>query len=151
MGEPVKSIVPAENVKDYSGIIYWNSFEVILEHWNMSITGSATETWYEYVRDRFGPFDRALFVNCGNGWVERALFQSGTIRSAVGFDINGELLSQAREEALQLGMPSHYVVADCNIFDATTLGKFDLIVNYAAMHRVVYLNRITQQIAEMLN
>src|SRR5271157_412713 len=101
MGEPVKSIVPAENVKDYSGIIYWN----------MSITGSATETWYEYVRDRFGPFDRALFVNCGNGWVERALFQSGTIRSAVGFDINGELLSQAREEALQLGMPSHYVVA----------------------------------------
>jgi SAM-dependent methyltransferase len=149
--EPVKSVIPSENFQYYGNTIYWNSFEPTVEHWNVTITGSPTKTWSEHIRDKFGPFDRALFVNCGNGWVERDLFKSGTIRSAVGFDISDALLRQATEEASLIGMPSRYIVADCNVFDPTELGEFDLIVNYAAMHHVAYLNRITQKIAGMLN
>jgi SAM-dependent methyltransferase len=150
MGESAKSVVPGESFQYYDGTIYWNNFEPIVDHWNVAITGSSTTCWYEYIRDHFGPFDRALFVNCGNGWVERDLFRFGAIRSAVGFDISSDLLSQARQEAAKIGMPSQYLVADCNIFDLTVLGQFDLIVNYAAFHHVAYLNRMTEKIAAAL-
>jgi SAM-dependent methyltransferase len=150
MGEAGPSVVPSKEFQYYGNTIYWNNFEAVVEHWNISMTGNVSVSWYEHIRDRFGPFNRALFVNCGNGWVERDLFNAGTIRSAVGFDISGELIQHAREEASLLGMPSQYLVADCNIFDPTELGRFDLIVNYAALHHIAYLNRITEKIAAML-
>ena len=94
-----------------------------------------------------GLFERALVINCGNGWVERELYDLGIFKSAVAFDYSSELLDQARKEA---GIrPLEYLQADCNKIEFPE-NSFDLVINVAAMHHVQYIDRMCRMIATVL-
>lgn len=130
---------------------YWNEHPLVIEYLNRRATDVAHPGWIHHLlQHRDGrPFERALILNCGNGWVERDLLQHGVIRSAVGIDILPDLLDQAKTAAEGLALT--YRHADINALDADTLdGPFDLVVNHAAAHHIAFIDRVFRQIAALL-
>lgn len=137
---------PKDGFDYYVGQKYWNDFEVILQKFNYLINGNSELTWQDYILKRYGKFQSAFILNCGNGWVERDLYQKGLINSVTAFDFSGALVEEAKNHAALIGLPSHYFVADCNNLEMPQQ-SFDAIINHAAMHHVAYVNRLTYQIA----
>lgn len=144
-----KAIAPAEGFEYYQNTIYWNNFDAIQNRTNFLISGDNSIDWIGHVLRKYGSFDKAFMLSCGNGWVERQLFRNRTIKSVIGTDINAELLRQARAAASEINMPAVYAEADvntCNFKDFSA----DLVVNFAAMHHVAAINRTTQAMSELL-
>ena len=140
---------PSNDFEYYTNIVYWNDFEVVREHFNRTISGDQTISWPQYLKAKYGVFERAFSINCGNGWVERDLFKVGLIREVLGMDFSEKSIADAIVAARDLGIPATYWVGDCNVYEpsGTTV---DLVVNHAAMHHVAYVNRLTHQVANML-
>lgn len=128
---------------------YWNDLPEVRRHLNRLVTGEPEKRWFEHLQDSLDGrvFERALILNCGNGWVERDLVDVGLVAEAVGIDILDDLLDQARSQAG--GRPLHYEQCDTNaaVFPD---GPFDLVVNFAAAHHIRNLDRVFRAIAEML-
>lgn len=143
------TVKPAEGFEYYGNTIYWNNYDRVCQIHNTLITGREDLDWFRYLKQSYGTFDHAFFVNCGNGWVERDLFRIGAIRRASGSDISPELLEQAAKEAAAIGLPASYALADVNAFDAQG-ATYDLAVNVGAMHHVAYIDRMTRVLAQML-
>ena len=146
MGTTVK---PNEAFEYYTGAVYWNNFEIVQLYINQAITGDRSKNWSQHLRDTHGCFESGLFINCGNGWVERELFREGLIQKAIGFDISETLIQTAVAEATKTGMPFAYTVDDAN---RTDLGGIDvaLVVNHGAMHHVAYVDRLTRRLCKAL-
>lgn len=143
----------ATNSSVYYRGSYWNDFEAVRRHMNTKATGDPDVTWEEHLLRWNGnrPFRKALILSCGNGWVERALAVKGVIKDAVGIDVSDELLSKARAEASKSGYAFRYYVMDSN--KATKFPEdedFDLVVNYAALHHIAYLDLHIRKIASVL-
>ncbi len=143
------AIKPTDSFDYYTGTIYWNNFETTRDHFNRSISGNEQVGWPQFLKERFGSFKRGFFINCGNGWVERDLFQAGVVNEVIGIDFSAKTIAEATEEARKINMPAKYSSADCNKFSSTGL-MVDLVVNHAAMHHVAYINRLTHHMAEIL-
>lgn len=141
---------PSEGFNYYRGDVYWNNFDLINAHHNRLISGREHVGWREHVRERYGRAGSALFVHCGNGWVERDFFRDGMIDVAVGADISDDLLNQARGAAAELGMPAQYYQADTNTFDFRQI-QVDWIVNHAAFHHIAYIDRALRAFAHVLH
>ena len=132
---------------------YWNDHPLCKEQLARLVSAGLNEkpVWcVEHFREVFlqnKPAAKALFLNCGNGWVEREFFDHGIVSSAVAFDYSPDLLAQA--EDLRQGRDIEYFQADCNTlwFPDNT---FDLVVNVAAMHHVQRIDRMNQVIARSL-
>ncbi|WP_299885925.1 class I SAM-dependent methyltransferase [uncultured Ruegeria sp.] len=106
--------------------------------------------WMDHLLKEFGKFERALFVSCGDGWVERDCFQAGLIGHAIGFDILPELLETARTEAAKIRMPSTYSVEDGNKINLPK-GGYNLVVNngachHGACHHIAFLGRLLREV-----
>jgi SAM-dependent methyltransferase len=86
------------------------------------------------------PRKRALVIGCGNGWVERDLADRGVAEHFEAFDASQAYLDQA--EALRRGRPIRYFQSDFSQFLLSNSGKYDLIVNVAALHHARRLYRI---------
>jgi SAM-dependent methyltransferase len=143
------SLKPGEEFEYYTGAIYWNNFEIVQFYINQAISGDRLKNWSQHVGDSHGCFETALFVNCGNGWVERDLFREGLIQSAVGFDVSETLIDVAKVEATKIGMPFVYMIEDANHIDLSDI-EVGLVVNYGAMHHVAYIDRLTRQLCKAL-
>lgn len=132
----------------YSGT-YWNDFPPVQEYICENFTGDKGKSWIDDFRQRFAekPFDHGLFLNCGNGWVEREFIDKNIIKQATGFDYSLDLLSLAQKE--RGPRPIHYFQADVNqvIFKED---HFDLIVNVAALHHVQFINRLCRILCHTL-
>lgn len=134
----------------YYGADYWNNIDCIARMMNRRISGDETINWWKHFATRTGRvFERALILNCGNGWVEREMIEGGFIKEAVGIDYSEELLSEARTAARV--RPIAYLQMNVNT-DALPIdsGPFDLVVNHAAAHHVMRLNRVFRNIADLL-
>jgi SAM-dependent methyltransferase len=142
------SVVPSAGFQYYRDR-YWNDIERVVRTLNERATGDAGTSWFEHLRDNYGPFRHALVLNCGNGWVERELVARGVVKSALGVDVSDELLDQARAEAAKAALPLRYERLDTNAADFPA-EDFDLVVNHAAMHHVAYVDRVTRRICELL-
>lgn len=140
---------PNEGFEYYRGEIYWNNFDAIKQRINTLISGDGSRGWQQHLGQHHGRFERAFFPSCGNGWVEREMFQAGLIRQAEGSDVGVAMLQQARQLAQEMGLPAEYREGDIN---GMTLpeDRYDLVVNHAAMHHVAYINRVTCQLARSL-
>ncbi|MGA1550448.1 MAG: M28 family peptidase, partial [Ilumatobacteraceae bacterium] len=79
----------------YSGR-YWNDLVSVRRHLAIRATGEPGVTWYEWLGRDGRTFDRVLMLNCGNGWVERALHDARLIGSVVGVDIDAGFIEGAR-------------------------------------------------------
>jgi len=142
-------VQPSAKFEYYTGAIYWNDFEIVQRHFNQAISGDPLKNWIQHVRDKMGCFDNSLFVNCGNGWVERDLFREKLVQNVVGFDISETLIDAAASEAGKIGMPYVYMVGDANRIDLDGI-DVDLVVNHGAMHHVAYIDRLTRQLYKVL-
>ena len=148
--DEIADVLPGDGFNYYRPeAVYWNSYDTVVAMLNARATGSAATDWNGHLRDNFGPFRHALVLNCGNGWVERALIEQGVVKSAVGLDVSDELLAIARGAAADTGAPIRYERIDVNTADFPD-EDFDLVVNHAAMHHVAYIDRVTRRICELL-
>jgi SAM-dependent methyltransferase len=102
-----------------------------------------------YLKDRYAtpPRRRALILGCGNGWVERALFDEGIAERFDAFDVSEAHLESARK--LRGDRPITYRHGDFRTFRPE--GTYDLIVNHAALHHARYLYRMMHVIASALD
>ena len=102
--------------------------------------------WFnDYFARRGRPFERALFLNCGNGWVEREMVADGVVGEAVGIDYSEALLDEARREAARFDLPLTYHQMNVNSAEFPP-GPFDLVVNYAAAHHIAMIDRVFRAI-----
>ncbi|HVL51772.1 MAG TPA: class I SAM-dependent methyltransferase [Actinomycetota bacterium] len=146
--KPEATVTPSGEHQYYTGK-YWNSLEQVIDDLNLRATGDRSTPWYRHLCDAFGPFDRALIINCGNGWVERDLIREGVIRSGVGVDLAPGLLDDARQAAVAQGLALDYLQMDTNAAEFPE-GPFDLVVNHAALHHVAYVDRVVRALCELL-
>lgn len=134
----------------YKGI-YWNSYEQVIEMINEKISGRKDTNWIRFFKEKYAQekFQRALFLNCGNGWVERELYENGIFVLGFGIDFSDSLLEIARIEAKKINMPVNYISLDINSASLPE-GKFDLIVNHAACHHIAYINKVMHMLSEII-
>jgi len=139
-----------ENSDVYYTGTYWNDFEIVRDWINTRISGDPKRKWHEhFARETRRSFHRALILNCGNGWIERELVDSGLIASGVGIDYSQSLLDEAAAAALRDGMPLTYQQANINTA-AFPRGKFDLVVNHAAAHHIASIDRVFREVCRVL-
>jgi SAM-dependent methyltransferase len=139
-----------ENSDVYYQGRYWNDYAAVVRRINERISGDPALSWYHHfakMSDR--TFERALILNCGNGWVERDLLNSGLILEAVGIDYSEDLLIEARAAAEQRSLPLTYQQANVNA-DAFPDREFDLVVNHAAAHHIAAIDRVFREICRIL-
>ena len=136
----MSDITPKADV--YYKSTYWNDYDVIKGAINKRISGEESTDWMAYFRATHGGrrFHRALILNCGNGWVERDLFEHHHLfETCVGLDTSEAFLDEARKNAPSSGFT--YIHHDINS-DPLPDGPFDLVVNHAAAHHIAYLDHV---------
>jgi len=143
------SIVASSADVYYSGT-YWNDYEQVQEYLNERISGNIHIDWaHQLIKWRNNKkFKKALILSCGNGWVERMLIERGVIESAVGVDVNEELLSQAKLSAN--GLPLRYYQLDSNKDENFPEKDYDIVINHAALHHVAYIDYHVRGIYKIL-
>jgi SAM-dependent methyltransferase len=138
-------IKPSDDFNYYTESTYWNNYSIINEKFNLLISNNTNRTWHDSILKDYGTFKHALFLNCGNGWVERDLYTKGVISNVTAFDFSQISIDLALKEAKLIGMPCNYFVADCNKISITN--KYNVVINHAAMHHVAFINRLSHLIA----
>jgi SAM-dependent methyltransferase len=152
MAEPdPRSYTVAEDSSVYYGGGYWNDLPQVAAYIERRATGTPDTDWYTHLKAVAGgrTFRKALFLNCGNGWVERKLLEAGIVEEAVGTDISAELLDRARKAAADAGLNARYHARDVNTADLPEDG-YDLVVNFAAAHHIAYLDKVLRRVCEVL-
>lgn len=142
------TVKPPDSFEYYRGTIYWNNFDIVLSAQNKLIAGDSSLYWHHHILKRYGKRKLAFVFSCGNGWVERDLFQKGVIQSVTAFDILPNYIEEARSAAKKLGMQANYFIADGNTFEEGNL-RCDLAVNVGAMHHIARINRMTDTLARI--
>jgi SAM-dependent methyltransferase len=127
---------------------YWNELDAVNMHLQRRATGEPLTDWIGHLAAWHGrPFAKALVLNCGNGWVERALVDRGVVAEAVGIDIAPDLLAAARAAAGDRPLRYHRVDVNEASFPE---GGFDLVVNHAAGHHISHIDRVFRALAALL-
>lgn len=139
-----------ENSEVYYRGRYWNDYDVVVRKINERISGDPSLMWYEhFAKTSSRTFECALILNCGNGWVERELLNSGLILRAVGIDYSEDLLAEAREAAAKENLPLTYEKANVNT-GTFPQKEFDLVVNHAAAHHIAAIDRVFREVCRLL-
>lgn len=130
---------------------YWNEHPLVVEHLNRRATGVAHPGWMHHLLGlRDGrPFRRALILNAGNGWVERALVELGIVETAIGLELRPDFVAEATAAARAAGLPLEYRAGDINTDPLDDAG-IDLVVNHAAAHHIARVDRVFRRIARLL-
>jgi SAM-dependent methyltransferase len=150
MSETNFTVVDNSNVY-YQGH-YWNDYELVRAETNKRISGSEHINWYQhFINTHKGrTFKKALFINCGNGWVEREIYRTGLFEEAVGVDYLQSLVEQAQKEAAKENYPFWYYQLDINTGVFPESG-FDLVVNHAGCHHIAYLDKVLRAINKVMS
>jgi SAM-dependent methyltransferase len=140
-------VAPSADVYYRGG--YWNNYPEVVEEINRRISGRPDVDYLLQFGRLVGNrrFARGLFLNCGNGWVERDFLKQGLVDTAVGIDYSEELLERARIESA--GLPVRYARVDINSADFPDT-RYDLIVNVAACHHVAFIDRVLRELCARL-
>jgi len=127
---------------------YWNDIPAVVEHINVQVSGKPDTEWDAHFFARLGrAAEHALILNCGNGAIERNLYDQGFIRSATGIDISTQLLDEAAAAAGD--RPLRYHRMDVNTADFPA-EPFDLVVNFSAGHHIACLDRVFRELCRRL-
>lgn len=129
---------------------YWDDVRLVRRNIYRKISGDPDVAFQEhFAAGRGRTFNKALMLNCGNGWVERELFDIGLFEEVVGVDYGASLLDEARAEAAKKGMPATYYAMDANAAEFPAEGV-DLVVNFAAAHHIAYIDRVFRALCALL-
>lgn len=130
---------------------YWNDIPYVSQEvFHRRATGHPDLHWDSFLLKRRGqPFQSVLVLNAGNGWVERSLMEKGIIRSGIGVEYLQQFVDDANTEAEAKGYNLTYYQCNVNV-DLLPAGKYDLVLNHAAVHHVARLDFVFQQILSLL-
>ena len=130
---------------------YWNDIPEVAQEVRRRITGDPDVDFdLHTLRLRGKPFEYALSIGSGNGWVERQLFKTGLIKSGLGTELLDSFVISANQEAAKLKYNITYIKHDINR-DPLPKGPFDLVVIFAAAHHVGKIDYLMRQIAKILS
>jgi len=130
---------------------YWNDLPQIQNYINQSTTDNPDVTWIEDILTRFKeclPFENVLIVGCGNGWLERQLYDLGIGKSFDAFDISDSHLKLAKK--LVENRSINYFKDDINNLKNLKLKNYDAIFNVGVLHHVFRLSKTTWELNKTL-
>lgn len=144
----MKSVIPNNSNVYYQGE-YWNDIPEVYEYINNKCNFENPSSWVIDFKNRYAkkPFKNALFICCGNGWIDRTFIDENITVEADAFDYSKDLLKEAKK--LKGDRKIHYFHADANKL-AFPSEKYDLIVNVAGLHHVQYINKFSAELAKTL-
>jgi len=95
------------------------------------------------------PGVRMLSLGSGPGGVEIFLAQHARDAEIVCLDVNPEVLELGRQRAKEFGLNINFQHADLNTIELPVL-EFDIVLCYAALHHIIELERLAEQIKRTL-
>ncbi len=128
---------------------YWNELPTVLSYLCRRATGDPALWWMDYFKRKYAtpPRTRALVFGCGNGWVERDLFDRGVAESFDAFDASAEYLASAEKQR-----GSRPISYERSNFDSYVPRRsYDLIVNVASLHHVRFLFRMVELLSRAMD
>lgn len=145
----MSSSVVNDNFQIYYSGQYWNDLPQVKAYINTACSGESHKDFFQHFQENYcaSPFQHALVLNCGNGWVDRLLIDRGIAQKITAFDYSHDLLKEA--ESARNSREITYFQADANQVDFDA-DQYDLIVNHAALHHVQYINRLCKILAKSL-
>ena len=143
----------AKSLNDYSHYSdkYWNDLEIVQKYKNKLATGNENTHWIEDILERFKehlPFEDVLIVGCGNGWLERKLFDLGIGKHFDAFDMSVKYIEEAKN--LSESRPIDYFIDDINSMKKIQESKYDAIFNFAVLHHATEVEHALQKLAKAL-
>lgn len=127
---------------------YWNELPAVIRYLSRRATGDELVWWTPHLKKHYAtpPRRRGLVIACGSGWVDRALIDQGIVEQIDAFDISPDCIRAC--EAERGDRPIRYFVSDFTSFHPD--GRYDLIVNHAALHHARRLYGTTARLARFL-
>jgi SAM-dependent methyltransferase len=133
---------------------YWWNNTVFREFIQQDVTGDAGLSWYsQKIKQRESEFGRVLCFGDGHGMAAEAFLSRGDLSEICYLNISrgeGERFAKKMEE-LGVTIPCHFIQADANTFDYTSLGGFDTIIDVGAFHHLEKFERIFSGLNKILN
>jgi 2-polyprenyl-3-methyl-5-hydroxy-6-metoxy-1,4-benzoquinol methylase len=125
----------------------WTASPTVRRYLHRLASGHPDCDWPTYVRANHMPasVDRVLVLGCGSGWLDRALWMKGGIRSVVACDCAPAAVERARELARAGDMNIEYSVLDLER-DELPGTEFDVIVANDVLHHVTNLETLYARI-----
>jgi 2-polyprenyl-3-methyl-5-hydroxy-6-metoxy-1,4-benzoquinol methylase len=130
---------------------YWNNLEPVRQYKNQLSTGNKDIQWLSDISDRFQeflPFEKVLIVGCGNGWLERMLYDNGIGKEFDAFDISEKYISEAKSE--KGNRLINYFIDDINNLSKLESQKYDAIFNFAILHHATELEDAIKKLSSCL-
>jgi len=151
-----KSLINSEegqSIQNYSHYTdkYWNDLERVVEYKNELATGNKNIHWIDDILTRFQdyiPFENVLIVGCGNGWLERRLYDNGVSKNFEAFDISEKYIQQAEQE--KGNRPIKYFIDDINNLQNINSKKYDAVFNFAILHHATEIENAMKKLAGCL-
>ena len=143
----------AKAIKNYSHYSdkYWNDLETVVKYKNKLSTDNENTHCLNDILTRFKeylPFENVLIVGCGNGWLERQLYEMKIGLHFDAFDISQKYIDEARE--LSKNMSIDYFIEDINTMSHIENKKYDAVFNFAILHHATEIENATKRLSEVL-
>ena len=143
----------AKSLKEYTHYSdkYWNDLEIVVKYKNKLATGNENVSWIGDILTRFKeyvPFDDVLIVGCGNGWLERQLYDLGIGKHFDAFDMSEKYINEAKE--LKQSRTIDYFLDDINFMSKIEDDKYDAVFNFAVLHHVTEVDNALKKLARCL-
>ncbi len=120
---------------DHYADSYWNDLDVVQKYINKHATGDENKIWQQDILSRFSehvPFQKCLVIGCGNGWIERQLYDLKIGLNFDAFDISKKYLKEAKEKRGNRSIK--YFKDDLNNLKHLPVNYYDAIFNVGALH-----------------
>lgn len=130
---------------------YWNDLELVQQYINKNATDNKDTIWQIDILTRFKkyvPFKQVLVIGCGNGWVERQLFDLGIGMHFDAFDISEKYLTEAQKLAGNRSI--YYFKADINHLESLPESQYDAIFNVGVLHHTFRLSHAIWKLSRSL-
>jgi SAM-dependent methyltransferase len=143
----------AQAIKNYSHYSdkYWNDLQTVVKYKNKLSTDNENTHWLIDILTRYKeylPFENILIVGCGNGWLERQLYEMKIGLHFDAFDISQKYIDEAQK--LSKNMPIDYFIEDINTMSNIENKKYDAVFNFAILHHATEIENATKRISEVL-
>ena len=155
--EDVKKILSesdeAKSLKEFTHYSdkYWNDLELVRKYKDKLATGNENTHWISDILNRFKeylPFGNVLIVGCGNGWLERQLYDLGIGKHFDAFDMSEKYINEAKE--LKQSRPIDYFLDDINSMSKIEDNKYDAVFNFAVLHHAMNIEYALKKLASCL-
>ncbi len=135
------------------GLPFWVPSAALQRHLNRTSTGNADQDWLSHVRMHHlgATLRNVLVLNCGLGYLERALARQGGIEKIVAVDADPNALARARLQAERLHLPTiSYAVLDPER-EELPAGPWEAVLAEGLLHHVVGLEDLCARIGAQLS